>query len=55
MLVIKKLISYSREKIRWKSMATVSCLVIPTFFKMSSFVFNRRNKLKQVFEQLEGE
>ncbi len=29
----------------WKSMATVNCLVILTFFKISSFVLNGRNKL----------
>jgi len=37
----------------WKSMATVNCLVT-TFFKISSFVFNRTKKLMQDFRTIWG-
>jgi len=40
------------KKILWKSMATMLTVWLPTSFKISSFVFNRRKKLIQVWSKM---
>jgi len=40
------------KNILWKSMATMLTVWLPTSFKISSFVFNRRKKLIQVWSKM---
>jgi len=53
--VVPNLYTATNKKRQWKSMGTVTCSITflySTFFKISSFVFNRRKNLIHIWNNM---